>query len=85
MHKCPECGYDMAEEKSEGSFSLDDGDKEASAKGEILDELMEMLDGGLSDKLKSKKPSITSVEVIEAKPKKSLFTRPDDEDEEEFA
>jgi hypothetical protein len=88
MHKCPECGYKMSEEKSFGHERGDDsfgieGDEEASIKDSVLAELMDVMEESLGSKLKEKKPAAMSVEAISIKPKKKMFS--EDEDEEEFA
>lgn len=77
MHKCPECGQEMAMEEKEFSPDMEDSmDDEASLKTSVLDELQEMLSGGLEEKLKSKKkPAMMSVEIASMKPK---------EDEEDY-
>jgi len=77
MHKCPECGY--VQKEVEG-FDFDkqvdsEMDDDAQLKTDVLSELQEMLSGSLENKLKSKKPSMMSVEIESLKPK--------DEEEEE--
>jgi len=85
MNVCEKCGHksdgedkgiDMRQAFSDShSDDGDNEDEELKAKDDVLAELIDIMDGSLESKLKAKKPSSISIEMLSAKPKK------DDEEE----
>lgn len=89
-NECPKCGHSM-DHSEEEDFKLDamsmdeerSDDDEASMKDELLTELIEVMQGSLGSKLKSKKPEAMSVEIMSAKPLADAAEEDDEEEEDE--